>query len=310
MSEYFHWRYVLKLAGSGDLNARTPGGEIEGALLRHRDGGHACLQPWETFGQGNLDESLGLLRDGGGSDLLSSCRRCVALDGAARASGEALLKGEIMPRSHLTVPDWADFGWLEEKKSVGFDLFKLKCAPDFAAEARRIRELASHFGGDLRLRLDFNECLDLAGFREFVTLLGATLDSIDFIEDPLPYDAELWGELSADLPFDLAVDRANDEAQDGFSVRVVKPAWEQAADWAGRTVFTSAMDHPIGQLFAAYEASVFAGDVDDCGLLTHWLFEANAFSEALTVADRRLVAPDGVGLGFSELLDTLPWKAL
>ena len=75
-------------------------------------------------------------------------------------------------------------------------------------------------------------------------------------------------------------------------------------------MFTSAMDHPLGQLFAAYEASVFPGDVDDCGLLTHWLFEPDPFSELLGVTDRRLVAPGGVGLGFGELLEALPWKAL
>ena len=49
MREFFYWRYRLKLAGAGDLNAVTAGGEVEGALLRHRDGGHACLQPWPTL---------------------------------------------------------------------------------------------------------------------------------------------------------------------------------------------------------------------------------------------------------------------
>ena len=311
MSEYFYWRYRLKLAGSGNLNALTPAAEIEGALLRHRDGVHACLQPWPTLGQGDLDKSLRLLLDGGDSDLLASCRRCIALDGAARAAGIQIFKGKTVPRSHLSVPDWADSAWLAKKISAGFELLKLKCGQNFRQEARRIREISERFGEAIRLRLDFNECLDIAGFREFVDLLGTSVVQVDFVEDPLPYNAANWRDLSADFPFDLAVDRAGSEATDGFGVRVVKPAWEAPANSiAGRVVFTSAMDHPLGQLFAAYEASVFQGELDDCGLLTHWLFEPDEFSECLRVDGCRLVPPDGTGLGFDERLDRLPWRSL
>ena len=75
-------------------------------------------------------------------------------------------------------------------------------------------------------------------------------------------------------------------------------------------LFTSAMDHPLGQLYAAYEASQFGGVQEDAGLLTHWIFEPNEFSEAFEVSDRRLIPPKGDGLGFGELLDALPWREL
>ena len=143
-----------------------------------------------------------------------------------------------------------------------------------------------------------------------VDLLGDAVAAIDFIEDPVPYDCEIWQALSAELPVDLAVDRAGSQAGTGAAVRVLKPAWEEVLQDPLRTVVTSAMDHPIGQLFAAYEASLFDGDLDECGLLTHWMFEANAFSEALEVSDRRLVPPGEAGLGFADQLETLPWKAL
>ena len=98
---------------------------------------------------------------------------------------------------------------------------------------------------------------------------------------------------------------------EGYSVKVVKPAWEpRIGRQNSPVVYTSAMDHPIGQLFAAAKAADYPGEVRDCGLLTHWLFEPTEFSEALQVEDRRLVPPGGTGLGFNELLDGLPWKSL
>ena len=123
MSEYFYWRYRLRLAGAGGLNARTPVGEIEGALLRHRDGGHACLQPWPTLGQGDLDASLALLCDGGDSPLLSAARRCIGADGAARRDGTSLFAGKIIPKSHLTVPRLGGLQLAREKKSGGVRTF-------------------------------------------------------------------------------------------------------------------------------------------------------------------------------------------
>lgn len=311
MAEYFYWHYRLRLAGPGKLNARTPTSEIEGALLRHRDGGHACLQPWPTLGQGDLQASLRLLRDGGDSDLLARCRHCIALDGAARAAGKCLFAGKSVPPSHLTVPDWAGFAFLEEKVAAGFRLFKLKCGPDIEREAGRIHALLRHFGGAIRLRLDFNECLDPGTLRGFVEMLGNARRRIDFIEDPLRYEASVWRDLSAEIPIDLAVDRAAARAVDGFAVRVVKPAWEAVpVGGSERLVITSAMDHPLGQLFAASVAADLGGVVDECGLLTHWLFEPDAFSEALAVDGRRLVPPGGSGLGFDGLLNRLAWRAL
>lgn len=311
MSDYFYWRYRLRLAGPGSLNAVTRASEVEGALLRDQGGGHACLQPWPSLGQGDLDCSLALLRDGGDSDLLRAVRRCLALDGAARAAGIGLFEGKSIPPSHLSVPDWADLAWLEAKFSAGFTYFKLKCGRDFGAAASRVDHLCAHFGGALRLRLDFNQCLDLVGFRALVDLLGKRSEQIDFIEDPIAYQPDIWRKLSGELPFDLALDHPGTEAIDGFQVRVIKPAWGDTAQGGVREVFTTAMDHPIGQLFAAHQAAESGDGLGQAGLLTHWLFEPDPFSEGLQVdGECRLVPPGGAGLGFSELLDGLPWKAV
>ena len=311
MGDYFYWRYRLKLAGPGDLNPVTPGGEIEGVLLRHRDGGHACLQPWPSLGHADLDHQMALLRDGGDSSLISSCRRCIGLDRAARADGRSVFSEITVPQSHLTVPDWAELGWLEEKFSSGHHIFKLKCGLDLAADSTRVRTLVERFGHGLILRIDFNESLEAPRYSDFLKSLGTAAAQVDFVEDPVPYDPPVWREIAAQTAVDLAVDRASTTAIDGFAVRIIKPAWEQIpAGSPGRKILTSAMDHPLGQLFAACEAAG-AGIADgDCGLLTHWLFEPNPFSEMLGVEEQRLVAPPGTGLGFDDLLEQLPWKAL
>ncbi|RYD25544.1 MAG: hypothetical protein EOP86_27180, partial [Verrucomicrobiaceae bacterium] len=104
----------------------------------------------------------------------------------------------------------------------------------------------------------------------------------------------------------------------GFAVRVLKPAVEAVSDRnrdrnlgpGVPVVFTSAMDHPVGQLFAAYEAARFGGPQLEAGLLTHRLFEADAFTEMLGSTGPVLRLPGGTGLGFDHLLESLPWLPL
>jgi O-succinylbenzoate synthase len=69
-------------------------------------------------------------------------------------------------------------------------------------------------------------------------------------------------------------------------------------------IITSYMDHPIGQLHAAYVAAKHAPEAT-CGLVTHVLYENDAFIERMAVKDARLVPPD-----FTDLLEALPWKRL
>jgi O-succinylbenzoate synthase len=74
------------------------------------------------------------------------------------------------------------------------------------------------------------------------------------------------------------------------------------------------MDHPVGQAFAAWEAArlelQFPGLVGICGLQTHHLFESNEFAEALGPWSPEFKAPDGIGLGFDDLLAAQPWTRL
>jgi O-succinylbenzoate synthase len=104
----------------------------------------------------------------------------------------------------------------------------------------------------------------------------------------------------------LALDRATGKEAD---VLVVKPAIQEVPTDERELVVTSYMDHPVGQLFAAYVAATTKTS-DRCGLLTHLVYEPNAFSERLRIDGMRLVPPGGNGIGFDDLLENLAWRKL
>jgi O-succinylbenzoate synthase len=106
-----------------------------------------------------------------------------------------------------------------------------------------------------------------------------------------------------------------------YDVSVVKPVINKvqkicdAAQMTGRkVVVTSYMDHPVGQCYAAYCAGIvneqYLGLVDKrCGLMTHGLFDSNAFTERLgKVSPHWNSNSRDKGLGFDDLLEEIDWK--
>lgn len=77
---------------------------------------------------------------------------------------------------------------------------------------------------------------------------------------------------------------------------------------------TSAMDHALGQMFAAYEAATAMASgqaLDYCGLCTEHLFEKDEFFERVSSFGGVLEADrSGGGLGFGDVLENLPWRRL
>ncbi len=287
MTIWFH-RYTLVPRAAP--NARASAAPREGALLRIGDG-FADLHPWPELGDLPLDEQLALLARGETSAIIARSMRFAAEDAAARRRGVSLFEGAVIPPSHWTrisgepVPD-------------GFDTVKLK----LRAGDRIDPELSRY-----RLRLDFNGTLDRDPFLQFLGALPAEIrEAIEFVEDPLPYDAAIWRELRRCVR--LAADRAGgDEEAD---VLVIKPALQDVPATGKELVITSNMDHPVGQCFAALIASRHADRARRCGLITHPVFEPNAFSERLGIDGMRLVPPRGSGIGFDDLLEGLSWARL
>jgi len=93
-------------------------------------------------------------------------------------------------------------------------------------------------------------------------------------------------------------------------IHIHKPAVDGPIPELPRVVVTSYLDHPIGQLGAAYAASV-SKCLEPCGLLSHTAYKKNPFSERFQIVNERLV-PDqsGTGIGYDDLLENMNWKRL
>jgi len=106
---------------------------------------------------------------------------------------------------------------------------------------------------------------------------------------------------------------------ESFSVLVHKPAC-QSSEWALRfarrldvsLVVTSYLNHPVGQLSAAWAAGALALEdpkrIECCGLLSHSVYQENNFSTDMRTQGPFLIPPLGTGMGWDELLKGLSWK--
>jgi O-succinylbenzoate synthase len=287
----YYYSYVLR--AKRPLSSLIQRVEIEGALVKIGNG-MGCLQPWPELGDLPLARQLKILEKGGLTSHLERLRICCLIDGAARKANHSAFAELEIPPSH----------WLEPGPGR---IVKLKCSPDIRTEAARLKDIEA-----AKLRLDFNRALTIAQFREFVRLLDdSTLRRIDFVEDPFAAHQSEWDKVQEQIPFDLAADRQPVRSR----VNVVKPACDMIKPTNQRVVFTSYMDHPIGQFFAAREAAAFYASNphqrEACGLCTHTLFESDDFIDRVQLDDaNRLVPPEGTGLGFDDLLEKLAWKKL
>lgn len=273
-------RYTLRSRGA--LNARSERREFAGALLRV-NGGYGCLHPWPELGDRPLEVQLAALKARNPTVQTKQTLACCSADGEARRFGLNLFAGLQMPPSHFTLPDFWD-----EPIPAGFTTVKLKSA--------------SQIPDQRRLRFDFNGTSTPAQVAELLPYRSR----IDFIEDPFPYTPSTWRSTAED--FALASDRYGEIPEATF--RILKPALEkrQTNKWP---VYTSYMDHPIGQLYAAWIAAQDSALGEVHGLVTHHLFDdADPFIAAMGPPVPILVPPPGTGLGFDDLLPTLAWSPL
>lgn len=265
----------------------------EGALLRAGDG-VADLHPWPELGDAPLDEQIALLARGHATPLIRASLRCAEIDGEARRRGVSLFENLSIPLSH----------WPGDDPPAEFDTVKLK----------RVMDVPSR----VRIRVDFNARLTPEEFLRVAESLPH--ERVDFIEDPCPYDESVWAELRARTRLRLAYDTPSPRERGGqgqgwrhsrhsFDILVHKPALQTEWPMHDDVVVTSHMDHAIGQFYAAYVAATH--DVNArCGLMTHVLYEPDAFFERVQRDGARLLPPRGTGLGFDDLLERLPWKSI
>ncbi len=311
--------YQLFPQASGALNARVDAAAaakgIAGCLIRV-DGGVGCLHPWPQLGDAPLEVHVQSLRTGTPTVMARQALACCARDAAARRAGVSLFCGLPASTSHWTLTAIPSPDELDSAVAAGFTHAKLKFPASAQARQETLLFLQNQAAASsLKWRLDANSALDLAAAKETLQEL-AKLPNIDFIEDPTPYDAETWKWLSDRYGVTLAADWVSGPVPSAAAaVRVVKPGHGPLPSIAPgqRVVFTSLMDHPVGQAWAALnaaEAQNRGNSAERHGLLTHWLFAATDFSDELPTFQPTFQPPLGTGLGFDLLLDRLEWHRL
>ena len=303
----------------GAMSARAAAQPREGVLLRGDNGGYACLQAWPELGDSPLEYELDALREGNPMRLGARALKCIELDGEARAKGVSLFDGLSVPRSYATLTVSATPSQVYNLHQRGFRVGKIKVIPKLSATVERLVNLAAMVP-DWKWRVDFNCTLTTEEALQFWDMLPEAMrQRIDFVEDPCYYDVNAWQSLQdAGMPlaYDMPVQNEGSiPAQTSTPMmRIVKPARHQSTK--GHPVFTSYMDHPLGQCWAAYNAAVFytgkpAEEIPLCGLVTHHVYRPNAFSEEMGMnISPEFPVPAGTGLGFDKLLAALPWKKL
>lgn len=310
-------RYRLK--SRGFMNAISNRREFEGALIQI-DGGFGCIHPWPELGDPTLEKCLADLAGARRWPIVRRAIRCAEYDRAAREYDGSLFEEMEVPLSHATLAK-GDAAEIALAVEAGFTTVKLKAGRDLEAEKKLLEAMSAEFP-TLRWRIDFNESIELEAVTEFLLALSEkTRAAIDFVEDPCPFSESGWSALYQKTRIQLAVDREATTTSAAAQVMVIKPAvdepfllGEAAISHNQRVVLTSYMDHPVGQAFAAWEAArlelQLPGLVGICGLQTHQLFEPNEFTEALGPWSPEFKAPDGLGLGFDDLLAAQPWTRL
>ena len=315
MEPIYHWKYTLK--SNRNLNAVSSRREFEGALLRIGEG-FGCLHPWPELGDPELEDLL--IEFGGNelvSDLAKGALRMVRIDSAARERGESLIDSvkRYIPESHATLPE-CSMGAVEESVERGYSVVKVKGDREFRGQLAHLEEIVRRWP-QLSWRIDFNEVMTSEETLALCQSLPRNLrERIDFLEDPCPWNREQWALIRKTSGLELARDRGSHHLEPEERIVVIKPSRADldVEDLEGKTlVVTSNMDHPLGQCFAAQQAGSMGLEgvsLSSGGLQTHGLFEPDQFTERLGIAGPSFTAPGGVGLGFDDLLQKLPWKRL
>lgn len=323
MNEIWISRYELRALTA--LNLKASRAPRYGALLRVGHG-FADLHPWPELGDKPLDVQLTLLASGTTTPSTRASLLLAEADGEARATGKSLFHGLTIPASHslrLTSEGQID---VEELARQGFQRIKVKAGKDVGTERVWITDVLSRIDKahvTVKVRIDFNASVTRSQLESFLSFIPTSLRGhIDFLEDPLPYDPYIWQELRDAYGVRLAADfeKPSDTFR-GIDTLVIKPARENVAAQLEmaeahdlRVVVTSSLDHPVGQMGAAFAAARLNRDrpdlLDACGLLSHTTYQPDAFSERIAMDGPHLIPPSGTGIGFDDLLASLPWKRL
>ncbi len=331
-------KYTLK--PKSFLNAKSKSLDLkEGFLLKidfNNFGiGYSDCFSWEILGDISIIKQIENLKNGIYNTHLEKSIYFAYIDAQFRSKNSNVFENLNLLRNHYTCTNYTElnFKFIEFLSYNCFLKIKLKCGLSINDEIILIKNIAPILKKlKMSLRLDFNSNMDSHEFCLFLSSIKENLDIIDFIEDPIVYHKNDWVNLKNLFPkLSFAVDRVHEDFYyvDGENYReksydylVLKPAiqninkiFKNPRIKRNSFVFTSYMDHPLGQLSALFEATLFYSEAlqtqHECGFLTHSLYEKNSYSELLTVSDTKLIPSlEGKGFGFDALLEKEHWRKL
>jgi o-succinylbenzoate synthase len=293
----------------------------EGALLRvtFKDGliGYCDCHPWEELGDLALLGQLAMISRCETTPLLDCSLRFARIDAEARQNRRSLFDGLEIPPSHRLVSLKES---LHPLYSEGIRHCKVKVGSDPDREIAVMNSWMSSYP-EFYLRLDFNQKLSRGGFHSYWNSLPHSLQQrIDFVEDPYPYSTPEWINDQLQLGVCFAADRCAMEAlpfPESAWVHVHKPAVELIPQLLNRNsclVVTTYLDHPLGQMCAAYTAALlkiqYPQQIRHCGLLTHHCYRDDPFIQSVKSIGHHLKPSNGWGFGFDKLLKEIEWQSL
>lgn len=312
--------YVLKAKSL--LNNRSNQTLREGALLKiHFDQGfigYADCHPWVELGDLPLMQQLSLLKQKVLTSLTQSSIHWAHLDAEARSQNRSLLAHQSIPPSHFLIIDLLSFQSQDVANLAeqGYTHIKVKLGRYLLQETNHLIHLFSH--SPFILRLDFNEKLTKNSCITFLQEIGELKGSIEFIEDPFPFNPIDWKVVQQQFNIAFACDREVISAihwPEVASFFVIKPAIQAQKLICQlppeKIIITTYLDHPLGQMAAAYVASQLPTmPIRPHGLLSHHAYESNAFSRYLSWEGAHFTIAPGSGWGYDNELDSLEWRQL
>lgn len=288
--------------------------------------GYADLHPWPELGDADLESQILGLSKGKISEQMEQTIWFAKRDADARLQGVNAFQGLPKVKNHFLINDLLKIedGTLKEIRNAGYTTLKLKVGKQLEEEAKSVSRIIKQ--NPFMVRLDFNAKLDWEHYKRFMeSLHPSERAKIEFVEDPMPWDLEAWQEATQFAP--LAIDGEYEKIswnkinRPPFKVMVIKPARidvEKAVSHVHRLglkmVVTSALDHPVGvahSLWVAGELKKFNPNILlECGCLTLRSYKPNDFTPRITTMGPFLNHIAGTGIGFDELLSSLPWVPL
>lgn len=276
--------------------------------------GFASCHPWPELGDPSVGALLCWFRERIRTDLTERTLYYARVDLNFKHEGKSVFDGLHIPESHFLIQHFR-YGLTPETweliEKSGCKSIKLKVGnerPKEVYQVNKILEQCQERG--ITIRLDFNAKYSQARVSEYLSKL-AHKELVDWIEDPCPFDAQDWQSLKDEFGIPLALDReVSDLAleSNAYDVIVIKPAVQDvdkmvliAKERNKGIVITSYLGHPIEQVAAAWEAAkcLKRGDqLVGCGVVSHFAYNSNIYSEQLDVKNGRLIPPIGNGFGF------------